>query len=482
MQERFVDVAIIGAGTSGLNAMSQARKAGKRFVLINGGEAGTTCARVGCMPSKAMIQVAEDYHRRTHPDRYGIDGHEGLRLDLPEALEHVQEMRDIFVDRVLGSSTDDMPEDLFLQDYARFLEPNLLVVGEQRIRAGAVVIATGSRPLVPEPWRAFGDKLLTTDSLFELEDLPRSIAVIGLGTIGLELGQSLHRLGIQVEGFDQLETIAGIRDPEVSKAAIQVIGKEFPLHLGQPAQISAAGEQLRIQAGGHRLSVDAVLCSIGRVPNLDRLGLESLGIELDQRGLPPFDRHSMQVGDLPIFIAGDVTAERPVLHEAGDEGRIAGYNACRTLDGERPARFRRRTPLFINFCDPNICAVGARFDRLDPERIAIGEIKMAPVGRALIMGNNRGLIRLYADKASGRLLGAELIAPRGENLAHLLSWSIQQGLTVEQMLRMPFYHPVIEEALQGALNDLNRKLEIEPDGPLTELALLDDSGESSASG
>lgn len=478
MQERFVDVAIIGAGTSGLNAMSQARKAGKSFVLINGGEPGTTCARVGCMPSKAMIQVAEDYHRRTHLGRYGIDGHQGLSLDLPEALEHVQDMRDTFVDRVLGSSTDDMPDDLFLQDYARFLEPTLLAVGEHRIRAGAVVIATGSRPLVPEPWRAFGDKLLTTDSLFELEDLPASIAVIGLGTIGLELGQSLHRLGIQVEGFDQLETIAGIRDPEVSKTAIQVIGKEFPLHLGQPAQISEDGEQLRIQAGEHQISVDAVLCSIGRVPNLEGLGLENLGVELDAQGLPPFDRHSMQVGALPVFIAGDVTAERPVLHEAGDEGRIAGFNAARITtetasEAQCPLRFRRRTPLFINFCDPNICAVGQRFDALDPDHTAIGEIKMAPVGRALIMGNNRGLIRVYGDKTSGRLVGAELIAPRGENLAHLISWSIQQQMTVEQMLRMPFYHPVIEEALQGALNDLNRKLEVTPDGPLTELALLE---------
>ena len=474
MQERTVDVAIIGAGTSGLNAMGQARKAGKSFVLINGGEPGTTCARVGCMPSKAMIQVAEDYHRRTHLGRYGIDGHEGLSLDVPEALEHVQEMRDTFVDRVLGSSTDEMPEDLFLQDYACFVEPTLLEVGDQRIRAAAVVIATGSRPLVPEPWQAFGERLLSTDTLFELEDLPKSIAVIGLGTIGLELGQSLHRLGVDVEGFDQLETIAGIRDPEVNRAAVELMGKEFPLHLGHTATITEEPEGLSVRAGEHERRFDAVLCSIGRVPNLEGLRLEQLGVALDARGLPAFDRHSMQVGDLPVYIAGDITAERPILHEAGDEGRIAGFNAVQSASGAAPMRFQRRTPLFINFSDPNICAIGERFDALDPEATAIGEIKMAPVGRALIMGRNRGVIRVYAEKRTGRVLGSELIAPRGENLAHLLSWSIQQGMTVEQMLRMPFYHPVIEEALQGALNDLNRKLEVAPDGPLIELALLGD--------
>lgn len=468
MSERNVDVAIIGSGTAGLNAMAQARKAGKSFVLINGGEPGTTCARVGCMPSKAMIQVAEDYHRRTHLGKYGIDGHQAMTLDIPEALEHVQDLRDTFVDRVLGSSTDDMPADLFIQDYARLLEPTLIEVAGQRIRAGAVVIATGSRPLVPERWQAFGDRVITTDEVFELEDLPKRMAVIGLGTIGLELGQSLSRLGVEITGFDQLDRVAGAQDPEVRQAAIEIIGKEFPIYLGKLAEIADEDGQLRVTAGEHSVLVDKVLCSIGRVPNLEGLGLENLGVPLDTRGLPAFDPSSMQVGDLPVFLAGDVTGDRPILHEAGDEGKIAGYNAAH---GES-ARFRRKTPLFINFCDPNICAVGQRWNELDHDRTVVGQIKLAPVGRALIMGKNKGIIRLYADKASGRLLGSEMIAPKGENLAHLLCWCIDQGLTVGRLLRMPFYHPVIEEALQAALYDLYSQVETKNEGGLTELERL----------
>lgn len=468
MKERNVDVAIIGSGSAGLNAMGQARKAGKSFVLINGGEAGTTCARVGCMPSKAMIQVAEDYHRRTHLGKYGVAGQEAMTLDLSEAMEHVQDLRDTFVDRVLTNSTDDMPEDLFIQDYARFIEPTLLAVGEQRIRAGAVVIATGSRPLIPEAWQRFGERILTTDSLFELEDLPASIAVIGLGTIGLELGQSLSRLGVDLTGFDQLSSIAGITDPEVAQAAIELIGGEFPLHLGQAAEIRDEGDKLRVTAGEQSVLVDRVLCSIGRLPNIDRLGLENLGLPLNERGLPPFDINSMQIGDLPVFIAGDVNGERAILHEAGDEGRIAGWNAAH---GQRQ-KFRRKTPLFINFCDPNICAVGRRFSELDADTSAIGQIKFAPVGRALIMGKNRGLLRVYADKTTGQLLGGEMIGPKGENLAHLLCWCIEQGLGVGDLLRMPFYHPVIEEALQAALYDLYGKVEAKNDGGLTELMPL----------
>lgn len=464
MEERSVDVAVIGSGTAGLNAIGQIRRAGKSFILINGGEPGTTCARVGCMPSKALIQVAEDYHHRLSLGKYGVDGYRELTLDGKQVMEHIQDLRDTFVDRVLGKSTDNMPPDRFIQDYARFVEPTLLEVTGQRIRARRVVVATGSRPLVPQTWRAFGERILTTDDLFELEDLPTSLAVIGLGTIGIEMGQSLHRLGVEVTGFDQLTTIAGTQDPEVSASAIDLMGKEFPIHLGETTQITAAGDKLCVTAGEHSVLVDQVLCSIGRVPNVENLGLENLGVDLDARGLPAHNPNTMQVGDLPVFLAGDIDGERQILHEAGDEGKIAGYNAAR----DQVTAFRRKTPLLINFCDPNICALGRRWNDLDQATTAVGQIRIGPVGRALIMGKNKGVLRVYADQRSGLILGAEMIAPKGENLAHLLCWCIEQKLTVGQLLHMPFYHPVIEEALQAALYDIHSKVEARNEG-LTEL-------------
>jgi len=470
MEERYVDVAILGSGTAGLNAMGQVRRAGKSFVLINGGEPGTTCARVGCMPSKALIQVAEDLHKARQLGRYGVSGHRELRLDATQALEHVRHIRDILVERVLTNSTDDLPPEVFIQDDGRFLAPTLIQVGDQRIRAGAVVIATGSRPLVPAAWRGLGDRLITTDDVFELETLPASLAVIGLGPIGLELGQSLSRLGVAVTGFDQLNSLGGLTDPEVLAQAKEILGKEFPLHLGQPASITAEGDRLRVSAGDQSLLVDQVLCCIGRVPNVTGLGLENLGLPLDRRGLPPFDHRTMQVGDLPVYIAGDVDGERAILHEAGDEGKIAGYNAAR---GGKTA-FRRKTPIAINFCDPNLCMVGRRYGELDPQTTAIGQIRFAPIGRALVMGQTRGLLRIYADKASGLLLGAEMIGAKGENLAHLICWSIEMGLTVTRMLRMPFYHPVMEEALQAALYDLYKQVEAKHDGGLLELEPVTD--------
>ncbi|MES9926182.1 MAG: dihydrolipoyl dehydrogenase [Candidatus Thiodiazotropha endolucinida] len=465
MAEKKVDVAILGSGTAGLNATSRVGPSGKSFLLINGGEPGTTCARVGCMPSKALIQVAEDYHRRTHLNRYGVDGHTELTIDLPEAMEHVQDLRDNFVDRVLSNSTDNMG-DKFIEAYAKFVDPHTLELDNgDRIVADRIVIATGSRPVVPAAWEAFGDKVLTTDTFFELEDLPKSVAVVGLGVIGLELGQSLSRLEIDVYGFDMAQTIGGATDPEVSQMALETMQREFPIYLGEPVEISEEGAQLRVTAGEHSVVVDKVLASLGRTPNVEGLALENAGIEVDDRGIPVYNPNTMQCGDSHIFIAGDVNGERPILHEAGDEGKIAGHNAAH----DEVTAFKRKVPLAINFCDPNICLVGETYQALDLDKTAIGEVKLAPVGRAQIMGQSRGIIRVYGDKASGRILGAEMITTRGENLAHLLNWAISQQLTVGDLLRMPFYHPVIEEALQAALNNLYAQVEAKNQGPVKEL-------------
>ena len=467
--EKTVDVAIIGAGTSGLNAVSQVKKAGKSFLLINGGFWGTTCARVGCMPSKAFIQVAEDYHRREIFDRHGIEGEDELRLDVSEGMEHVRDMRDIFVDRVQGSSTDNMPVEVKLEGYAKFINANTLQVGETTVYAKGIVIATGTRPIVPESWKQFGDRILTTDEVFEQEDFPESMAVIGLGVIGLELGQALSRKGIKVTGVEGSDRIASLSDSAANDIAVQLMRKEFDIWLGEQAQLSEEGNQIRVTAGDKSVVVDKVLVAIGRSPNLENLGLDHLDLALDEQGLPVYDPNSMQLGDLPIYIAGDVNGSKQILHEAGDEGKIAGYNAARNSS----VRFKRKTPLGITFCDPNIVTVGADWSTLaDNPKVVVGEMRMGPVGRALIMGKNKGVMRVYVDKTNAQLLGATLVSVKGENVGHLLAWAIQQELMVYDILRLPFYHPVIEEALQACFYDVLSKLELPSTSRILELEEL----------
>ena len=465
--ERQVDVAVIGAGTAGLAAVAQVRRAGRSFVLVNVGELGTTCARVGCMPSKAIIQIADDFHRRRYLARIGIENANGSNANVPAALERVRELRDIFVDRVLAGTTDEMGDE-FIEGPAEFVDPGVLRVDDQTIRARRVVIATGSQPVVPAAWQSFRDRIITTDEFFELETLPASIAVVGLGAIGLELGQALHRMGVSTTGVDQLTTIAGLQDPVVNESACDIFSQEFPLWLGQVAEVQEHQGQLRVSSGERNVIVDQILASMGRRPNLETLRLDRLGVKLDDKGIPPFNPNTMQVGDLPVFIAGDATGGKAILHEVADEGRIAGYNAAR----DSITAFRRKAPLAITFCDPNIATVGRAWSELEHDRIVVGETRLGSVGRALIMGRNRGVLRVYADNAQGRIVGAAMVAPAGEHLAHLIAWSIQQRLTVFDMLRLPYYHPTIEEALQSALQNLLDKIARRPPG-LPSLQPLD---------
>jgi dihydrolipoamide dehydrogenase len=452
---REVDVAIIGAGSAGLFALSQVRRKTDNYVLIDGGELGTTCARVGCMPSKVMIQVADDYHRRSIFDREGIDGADELGLDKPAIMEHVQDLRDVFVDKTLGV-TDALDEAHLIDGYASFVDDHNIEVNGERYKARCSVIATGTVPIVPEAWQSFRDDIITTDEFFELEDLPASMAVIGLGSIGLEIGQALSRLGVDVTGVDLLENVAKLDDPVVNTLAVEAIGKEFPLWLGEAAQLEKTDAGIRVSSGDKEVVVEKVLASLGRRPNFDQLGLENTSLDLDEKGVPLFNAETMQCGSTSIYIAGDVNMDRPLLHEAGHEGRVAGYNAGR----QSAVAFRRKTQLAITFCDPNIATVGAQLNELDESKIAIAEMQFGPVGRALIIGKNRGVLRLYVNKADGLVLGAAMACVKGEHLAHLLAWSIQQGMTVFDMLKMPFYHPVIEEALQGALYGVLSELDI----------------------
>ena len=448
---KTVDVAVVGAGSAGLAALSEARKTTQNVVLIHGGPDGTTCARVGCMPSKALLQIADDFHRRRIFSREGIAGSRGLRLDAREVMRRVRSLRDGFMAAPLKAVA--ALGGRGVEGYARFIEPTVLRVGALTIRAKSVVIAVGSRPVVPTSWETFRPRLLTTDDLFELETLPASLAVFGLGGVGVELGQALTRLGVRVVGIDRSEFLGFLSDPAVNRSMVELLETELPLWRGRDGAVEARDGRLRARAGGRSALFENILVCLGRRPNVEGLGLENLGVELSANGLPAFDPETLQIGKLPVFIAGDVSADRPVLHEAVDEGRIAGFNAA----AARPKRFKRRVKLGILFCDPNIAVVGRSWSELKGRKIRVGEFDFKRQGRAAIQSRAAGLLRIYGEPRGGRLLGAELAAPSGEHLAQNLALAIQRGMTVFEALEAPSYHPTLEEGLRDALCDLARK-------------------------
>ena len=448
---KSLDVIIIGAGSAGLAAVRQVKKSTDNFILINDGPYGTTCARVGCMPSKALIEIANAFHARNKAEAFGIRGSEYMSIDIPAVMQRVRALRDRFVGGVL-KSTEALGE-RSIAGRARLLGPNEVAVGDQVFHARRIVIATGSRPVVPQPWQALGNRLLTTDTFFEQAALPARMAVIGLGSIGIEMAQALSRLGVEVAAFDSSDALAGISDPVVAETARKALSEEFAIHTGHEVALSGTINGVCVQAGPVDIEVDRVLVAIGRKPNLGDLGFESLGVTLDKRGLPPFDRSTMQIGGLPMFIAGDANADASLLHEAADEGYIAGVNAV----ADEPTCFQRRTPLAIVFSDPGIAVVGQRFADVDTDQCLIGSVDFASQGRALTAQRNQGVMCIYAHAVDARLLGAEMCAPAAEHLAHLLALAVDRGLTAHELLAMPFYHPVLEEGLRTALRDISRQ-------------------------
>jgi dihydrolipoamide dehydrogenase len=467
MKTLRTEVAVIGAGTAGMTGYRAAKTGGKQTLLIEGNVYGTTCARVGCMPSKLLISAADAAHALHAAPGFGVHPGE-VRIDGKAVMARVRSERDRFVGFVVAG-VDAYPAEDKVHGYARFLSPTQLQVDDHTlIEAERFVIATGSTAIVPDEWKLAGPRVIISDDVFDWEDLPDSVAVAGTGVIGLELGQALHRLGVRVTVFGRGVSVAQLSDPEVLDSARSAMADELDVRFKtRIVKVEEHGDGLSITSedtnGDQQTEhFSYLLSAIGRRPNVHKLGLEHTGLARDHHGIPLYDKVTMQCGTSAIFIAGDADNERPLLPEAADQGRIAGDNAARWPE-VRPGL--RRTPLTIAFTEPQIATAGASYAELcitHAGRFAVGKVSFENQGRSRVMLQNKGMLRVYAEFRSGRFLGAEMIGPRAENIGHLLSWAVQARLTVEAMLDMPFYHPVVEEGVRTALRDLAHHLANEP--------------------
>src|SRR5438034_3839679 len=385
MNSLSVDVAVIGAGTAGLAAYRAAIAHGKRVVLIEGGPHGTTCARVGCMPSKLLIAAAEAAHAPHRWPQFGLWLDGAVRVDGRAVMERVKRERDRFVGFVLEGVDAISPTDRILGN-ARFVDDRTLRVDDTTtITFGSAVIATGSSPSIPPFLRSLGDRLVVNDGVFDWSDLPRSVAIFGPGIIGLELGQALHRLGVRVLLFGRSGHIGPFSDPVIRMYATKTFASEIAFDSNADIRsIERTGDAVTLRYRGadgseRTETVEFVIAATGRAPNVRGLGLESTTLALDASGVPRFDRTTMQCGTHPIFIAGDASDDRPLLHEAADEGRIAGENAARFPDLRAALR---RTPLGIVFTDPQLAMVGAAHVDLAPGTFVTGVVSFENQGRS----------------------------------------------------------------------------------------------------
>ncbi|WP_156357040.1 dihydrolipoyl dehydrogenase [Sphingomonas sp. Leaf38] len=445
------DVAIIGAGTAGLAAERSARRNGAKTLLIDEGFGGTTCASVGCMPSKLLIAAGNAMHAVEQAKVFGVEA--SAQVDGVAVMARVRKQRDAFVAGV-ETSIDKLPDEVKIEARAKFAGATILALSDGRqVHAKSVVIATGSSPAIPDMFDAVRDRVLTNESIFELKDLPGSIGVVGAGALGLELAQAMARLGVETMVFDTGETIGGLKDPHVAEAYHAILSREMPILLGVDLKADPDGDGVALSwkgsaSGSKRF--DYLLVATGRPPRIKDIGLETTGLALDDHGMPDYDRDTMQCGSAPIFIAGDADHDRAVLHEASAEGMIAGRNAA-SYPEVTPGK--RTVPFAITFTHPNVAVIGkiAKDDEADS---VIGAASYDDQGRAKVEACNAGLVRFYADRRDGRLTGATMAGPAVEHSAHLIAWAIQSGWTATEVLDLPFYHPTFEEGMKDALRSI----------------------------
>lgn len=469
---RKVSVAVIGAGTAGQNAFRQARKIYDDSIIINEGFWTTTCITVGCMPSKLLIAAADRAHDANHSKAFGI--HTTTQIDGKQVMQRVRDERSHFASYI-KKQVDSWPDDKKIAGHAQINEQGLIEVNDELIDASQIIVATGSSPSIPDGWAdKLGDTMLTSDTVFELTDLPTSLAVVGAGAIGLELAQAFTRLGVAITLFNQDKRVGGLEDEDINNKAIDCLSRELTMHLG--SKIQDVGTQATENDKGSSAFIkykdsagelqhwqgEYVLVATGRRNNIKQMGIENLGVELDDKNRPKnLDKKTGQIGDLNVYIVGDANAHIPLLHVASDEGYSAGSMVCKNTDDAyiRPPAI----PFSIVFCSPQIVNVGKSLPEIqqDPDlEYVIGSVSFDNQGRSRVMGVNCGLLNIYGCKKTDRVLGASMVGPDAEYIGHILATAITNDLSVKDMLDTPFYHPTILEGLRTALRDVQHKMEI----------------------
>ena len=467
---RKVSVAVIGAGTAGQNAFRQASKIKDDVVIINEGFWTTTCIAVGCMPSKLLIAAADRAHDANHSGEFGI--HATATIDGKQVMGRVRDERNHFASYI-KKQVDSWPDHKKIAGRAHINKKGLIEVNDELIEAEQIIVATGSSPFMPEGWAdKLGDTMLTSDTVFELPDLPKSMVVIGAGAIGLELAQAFTRLGVDVTLFNRAKRVAGLKDDDINNKAIDCLSHELTMHLG--SKITDVGTkknegneiafvEYEDSAGeSQQWQGEYVLVATGRRNNIKQLGIENLGVELDDKNRPKdLSKKTGQIGDLNVYIVGDANANIPLLHVASDEGYSAGNMVCENTEAAyiRPPA----TPFSIVFCSPQIVNIGRSLPDIQQDsslEFVIGSASFDNQGRSRVMGVNCGLLHIYGCKKTDRILGASMVGPDAEYIGHIIATAITNDLCVKALLDTPFYHPTILEGLRTALRDVQYKMEV----------------------
>ncbi|ABF54388.1 mercury(II) reductase [Sphingopyxis alaskensis] len=450
-RETVYDLAVIGAGSAGFSAAITAADQGANVALIGHGTIGGTCVNVGCVPSKTMIRAAEALHGARAAARFpGVSGN--AQVDDWHSLIAAKD--DLVSDLRQRKYVDLLPEYdgiTYLEGAAR-LDGAGVIVGDEPITAGKIIIATGGRPSVPPIPGIETVNYLTSTSLLDLQELPRSLIVVGGGYVGAELAQMMARMGVDVTMVCRSRLLPQV-EPQVSEALAGIFRSEgMTLYCGiayDACREDERGVMLCVQEGGRpiELKAERLLVATGRTPNTEGLGLEEAGIARDARGAIVVDNH-MRTSKADIYAAGDVTNRDQFVYMAAYGAKLAALNA---LNGDS-LTYDNATMPWVVFTDPQLAGVGlseaaaksAGFET----KTSILPLDLVP--RALAARDTRGLVKLVADAGSDLLLGGQIIAPEGADSIQTLALALRHGMTVAELGETIFPYLTTVEALKLA--------------------------------
>ena len=455
------DIIIIGAGTAGIAAYKEAIKSTNNILIINDGDWDTTCARVGCMPSKILISVANRMYDIQHADDLALITQS--KIDTSTVMQHVRKLRDRFTHATLKDVNSWNPNHR-ISGKARFITQNTIQVNNKQYQAKSFILAVGSTPTFDQHVKEeIGEKLLTSDQIFELPRLPKSIAVIGSGVIALELAQALTRLNIETTIFARSRKVGSLTSPKLQTLAQDELSKELNIKFEiLPSSIKKSGDMINIEYIRddihENIKVEYVLAATGRQSNLNTLNLKNIDESFIDFKKLSIHSESKQLAQYPIFVVGDAYTSTPIQHEAANEGRLAVHNC---LNYPNIQSVKTLTPLGILFSQPQMATVGKSYKQLSQDNINFitGFVSYEKQGRAIVSATNEGAAEVYIDKFSRKLIGAELFVDSAEHLAHLLSWIISEDLSIDEILKKPFYHPTLEEGIRTAFKHARRQLD-----------------------
>ena len=454
------DLVVIGAGSAGFSAAITAADAGAKVALVGHGTIGGTCVNVGCVPSKAMIRAVEIMHSARAAARFdGIDA----RAKITDWGAVVRQKQALVDDLRAAKYSDVLPNYdavTYIEGAARFQADGSIKVDDQVIRAGKTIIATGSRPHVPDIDGLAGLDWLDSTSALELESLPDSMLIMGGGFIGVELAQIFARAGSHVT----IVTRRGLlpeSEPEISAdltkhfadEGIKVLdGLEYDHFERGDGQVT-----LQARRAGETLSISAerLLLATGRVPNSDSLALDIAGIKTDTGGGIVTDAH-LQTSRAGVFAAGDVTGRDQFVYMAAYGAKLAARNA---MEGARLSYDNTVMPAVV-FSDPQVASTGLTeaAARAKGHDVITSVLPLEHVPRALAARDTRGLIKLVADKDSKRLLGAHILAPEGADSIQTAVLALKAGMTYDDLGHMIFPYLTNVEGLKLAAQTFEKNV------------------------